>query len=61
MNLPACNPHWIALILSTMKLRLDLLEYLKDEDIAEQVELHVHRFKLEPLFSKAGVGSLSSA
>ncbi|MEN9468938.1 MAG: hypothetical protein RL630_671 [Verrucomicrobiota bacterium] len=44
-----------------MKLRLDLLEYLTEEDIAEQAELNVRRFKPEPLFSKTGVGSLSSA
>jgi hypothetical protein len=44
-----------------MKLRLDLLEHLTEEDIAEQAELNVHRFKPEPLFSKTGVGSLSSA
>ncbi len=44
-----------------MKLRLDLLEHLTEEDIAEQAERNVHRFKPEPLFSKTGVGSLSSA
>ena len=44
-----------------MKLRLDLLEHLAEEDIAEQAELNVHRFKPEPLFSKTGGGSLSSA
>ena len=44
-----------------MKLRLDLLEHLTTEDIAQQAEAHVHRFKPEPLFSKTGTGSLSSA
>ena len=44
-----------------MKLRLDLLEHLKDEDIIEEVLANNHRFKPEPLFSKTGVGSLSSA
>jgi hypothetical protein len=44
-----------------MKLRLDLLEHLTEEDIAEQAERNVHRFKPEPLFLKTGVGSLSSA
>jgi hypothetical protein len=44
-----------------MKLRLDLLEQLTPEDIAEQAERNVHRFKPEPLFSKTGVGSLSPA
>ena len=44
-----------------MKLRLDLLKHLTAEDIAEAAEKSVHRFKPEPLFSKTGVGSLSSA
>ena len=44
-----------------MKLRLDLLEQLTAEDIAEQAERNVHRFKPEPLFSKTGIGSLSPA
>ena len=44
-----------------MKLRLDLLEHLKDEDILEEVLANNHRYKPEPLFSKTGVGSLSSA
>ena len=44
-----------------MKLRLDLLEHLKDEDVLEEVLANNHRYKPEPLFSKTGVGSLSSA
>ena len=44
-----------------MKLRLDLLELLKDEDILEEVLANNHRYKPEPLFSRTGVGSLSSA
>ena len=44
-----------------MKLRIDLLEQLKDEDILEAVVENTHRFRPEPLFSKTGVGSLSSA
>ena len=44
-----------------MKLRLDLLEHLTDEDILAAVVENTHRFKAEPLFSKTGVGSLSSA
>jgi hypothetical protein len=44
-----------------MKLRLDLLDQLTEEDIASEAERHVHRFKPEPLFSKTGAGSLSSA
>ena len=44
-----------------MKLRLDLLEHLTMEDIAEEALANNHRYKPEPLFSKTGVGSLSSA
>ena len=44
-----------------MKLRLDLLEQLTDEDILEEVLANNHRYKPEPLFSRTGVGSLSSA
>jgi len=40
---------------------LDLLEQLTDEDILEEVLANNHRYKPEPLFSKTGVGSLSSA
>ena len=44
-----------------MKLRLDLLEHLTDEDILAEVLANNHRYKPEPLFSKTGTGSLSSA
>ena len=44
-----------------MKLRLDLLEHLTDEDILEEVLANNHRYKPEPNFSKTGVGSLLSA
>jgi hypothetical protein len=44
-----------------LKLRLDLLEHLKAEDIRKAAEQSVHRFKPEPLLSKTGTGSLSSA
>lgn len=44
-----------------MKLRLDLLRHLTAEDIAHAAEADIHRFKPEPLFSKTGTGSLSSA
>lgn len=44
-----------------MKLRLDLLEHLTDEDILTSVEENNHRYKPEPLFSKTGVGSLLPA
>ncbi len=42
-----------------MKLRLDLLEHLTMEDIAEVALANNHRYKAEPLFSQTGVGSLS--
>jgi len=44
-----------------MKLRLDLLEHLTDEDILEEVLANNHRYKPEPLFSKTGVGYLKTA
>ena len=42
-----------------MKLRLDLLEHLTMDDIAEVAEANNPRYKPEPLFSKTGTGSLS--
>jgi hypothetical protein len=44
-----------------MKLRLDLLEHLTDQDILEEALVSVHRFRPEPLLSKTGTGSLLSA
>ena len=44
-----------------MKLRLDLLEHLTEEDLLEEVLANNARYTPEPLFSKTGVGSLSSA
>ena len=44
-----------------MKLRLDLLEHLTAEDILEEALATNHRYKPEPLLSKTGTGSLSSA
>lgn len=44
-----------------MKLRLDLLEHLTNQDILEEVLANNQRYKPEPNFSKTGVGSLSSA
>jgi hypothetical protein len=44
-----------------MKLRLDLLEHLTDADILEEVLANNHRYKPDPLFSKTGVGGLSTA
>lgn len=44
-----------------MKLRLDLLEYLTDQDILEEAMESVHRYNPEPLFSKTGTGSFLSA
>jgi hypothetical protein len=44
-----------------MKLRVDLLEQLTEEDLREEILANNSRFKPEPLFSKTGVGSLSPA
>jgi len=44
-----------------MKLRLDLLQHLTDQDILEEVLANNHRYKPEPNFSKTGTGTLSSA
>ncbi|MBL9178723.1 MAG: hypothetical protein JNM65_11725 [Verrucomicrobiaceae bacterium] len=44
-----------------MKLRLDLLNQMTAQDILEEVLANNHRYKPEPLFSKTGTGSLSSA
>jgi hypothetical protein len=44
-----------------MKLRTDLLANLRPEEVMESVEANNHRYKPEPLFSKTGTGSLSSA
>ncbi len=44
-----------------MKLRLDLLKHLTTEDVIQEAQATVHRFKPEPLFSQTGTGSLSSA
>ena len=44
-----------------MKLRLDLLEQVTAEDLLGEVLANNHRYKAEPLFSKTGTGSLSSA
>ena len=44
-----------------MKLRLDLVEHLTTQDVLEEVQANNHRYKAEPLLSKTGVGSLSSA
>ena len=44
-----------------MKLRIDLLEHLTDQDILEEVLANNHRYKPAPNFSRTGVGSLSSA
>jgi hypothetical protein len=44
-----------------MNLRLDLLEHLTAKDIRQAAAESVHRFKPEPLLSKTGIGSLSSA
>ena len=44
-----------------MKLRFDLVEKLTPEMLEESVLANNHRYKAEPLLSKTGTGSLSSA
>ncbi len=44
-----------------MKLRTDLLKHLTADDILEEAVATVHRYKPEPLLSRTGTGSLSSA
>jgi hypothetical protein len=44
-----------------MKLRLDLLEHLTEDDLLKAAEESIHRFKPEPNFAKTGIGSLSPA
>ena len=44
-----------------MKLRLDLLEQLTDQDILEDAGFDVHRWSAEPVFAKTGVGFLKPA
>ena len=44
-----------------MKLRFDLVEKVTAEMLMESVLANNHRYKAEPLFSKTGTGSLSSA
>lgn len=44
-----------------MKLRLDLLKHLRDEDFREEVLANNPRYAPEPRFSSTGTGSLSSA
>jgi hypothetical protein len=42
-----------------MKLRLDLLEHLTEQDLLEGIVANNHRYMPEPRFSGTGVGSLS--
>ena len=44
-----------------MKLRFDLVEKISPEMLMESVVSNTHRYKAEPLLSKTGTGSLSSA
>ena len=41
-----------------MKLRLDLLKYLKDEDSMDFVGWDIERWSAEPVFGKTGKGHL---
>ncbi len=47
--------------MTAMKLRLDLLELLTDEDILEEALAQQPRYRPEPLFSQTGKGYLRSA
>jgi hypothetical protein len=44
-----------------MKLRIDLLKFATPEEALKEALANNRRFKSEPLFSKTGTGSLSSA
>ena len=44
-----------------MKMRTDLLRHATPEEALKEVLANNHRYKPEPLFSKTGTGSLSSA
>ena len=44
-----------------MKLRFDLVAKITPEMLMESVLANNHRYKAEPLLSKTGTGSLSSA
>jgi hypothetical protein len=44
-----------------MKLRTDLLKYATPEEALKEALANNRRYKPEPLFSKTGTGSLSSA
>ena len=44
-----------------IRLRFDLLKELTDQDILSEILTNNHRYKPEPLLSKTGRGSLSSA
>ncbi len=48
-------------ILWMMKLRFDMVERLSGEMLRASVLANNHRYKAEPLLSKTGTGSLSSA
>ena len=44
-----------------MKLRTDLVKHATPEEALKEALANNHRYKPEPLFSKTGTGSLSSA
>ena len=48
-------------MLWAMKIRTDLLKYATPEEALKEALANNHRYKPEPLFSKTGTGSLSSA
>jgi hypothetical protein len=43
------------------KLRLDLLEYVTDQDIQEEAIANISRYRAEPSLGKTGVGYLRPA
>ena len=44
-----------------MKLRIDLLKFLTNQDILDEALANVDRYKAEPVFSKTGKGYLRPA
>lgn len=60
-TLAACRNTAAGIKLWPMKFRPDLVKKLTAEMLKESVKAHNPRYKSEPLFSKTGTGSLSTA
>jgi hypothetical protein len=60
-QLVACANTPAEAILCPMKLRYDLAMKVTPKMVLEEAQANQHRYKAEPLFSKTGIGSLSSA